>query len=138
MMNGCQMKTIPTTFPNRPGFFPITIPQKEYRLKRVRIKENTSFRKIDTKRNKEIQNNNKQILKEQNKNAIELPLNEESEKDKKQILKEQARGRKEHFKMQTPDVQKRMKESQKESEKLRHKRSLWDRLKFWARNCVKW
>ncbi|MHC1702537.1 MAG: hypothetical protein AB9846_01395 [Tenuifilaceae bacterium] len=132
------MKTIPTTFPNRPGFFPISIPNKEYRLKRVRIKENTHFSNSDKKKNKESQNNNKQILKKQNKNAIELPLNEESEKDKKQILKEQARGRKKHFEMQKPEVQKRMKESKIESEKLRQKRSIWDRLKFWARNCVKW
>ena len=138
MMNGCQMKTIPTTFPNRPGFFPISIPFKEYRLKKVRIKENTDFKKLDQKKNKESQNSSKQIIKNQNSNAFELPLNEESEKDKKQILKEHARGRKKHFKMQTPDVQKRMKESKIESEKLRHKRSIWDRLQFWARNCVKW
>jgi len=106
---GCHKKALPTNYPNKPGIFPITIPFKEYRLKRKLFRESSKLSKIEKKQNKK------------------------SERAKKQALKDQEKGRKEHIKKQTPDVQKRMKESLVESERLRHKETFWDRIMFWKR-----
>lgn len=110
---GCHKKVLPTTYPNKPGIFPLTWPFKEYRLKR------------------EPNNGDAHLSKAEKK------LNKKSEREKRKALKEQKRGRKEHIKRQTPEVQKRMKESFKESERLRKRKTFWDKLKFWEKHKKK-
>lgn len=161
VFDGCQRNTIPSTYPNKPGFFPITIPYKEYRLKRTSIKGVDQFVRFNKKRKKQFDKLDRKIEKKQGKNQpgsndrkkdnqskvsttddlalVEIVPDEESQKLKKDVLKEQEQARKRHFEMQTPDVQKRMKESLKESEKLRtNKWTFWDRIRLWLRNCIKW
>jgi hypothetical protein len=106
---GCHKKIIPTTYPSKPGFFPITIPFKAYRLKRKQNKEKNKLSKIEKKKN------------------------EESEKNKREELKSQERDRKEFIKHQTPKVQERMKKSFEESEKTRHHKTFWEKLMFWKK-----
>ena len=106
---GCHKKVRPTTYPNKPGIFPITIPKKEYRLKRNHNYENKKLSRIKRK------------------------INRKSERAKRDALKDQEAGRKRHINNQTPKVQERMKRSFEESEKTRKRRTFWDRLMFWKR-----
>lgn len=109
---GCQKKSLPISYPNKPGFFPITRTFKEYRLHRKPVTSCTS-RKLDKKENKE------------------------AEKARKDALNNQKKGREEHIKRQTPDVQKRMKESLIESEKLRKRKTVCDKVMIWIKSKIK-
>ena len=106
---GCHRKVLPTTYPNKPGLFPITIPKKEYRMKRRFIKLN----------------------------SIERKLNRKSERAKRDALKAQAAGRVRHISQQAPNVQERMKKSFEESERTRKRKTFWERLMFWKRSYNK-
>jgi hypothetical protein len=105
----CHKKVLPTTYPNKPGIFPITFPFKQYRLKKKMNHEQTKL------------------------SLIEKKTNRIAEKNKHEALKDQEKGRKKHIKKQSPEVQKRMKKSLEESEKLRHRKTIWDRLMFWKK-----
>jgi hypothetical protein len=109
---GCQKKVLPTSYPNKPGFFPITTTFKEYRLHRKPVTSCTPSR-IDNKKN------------------------DDSEKAKKELLNYQKKGREEHIKRQTHDVKKRMKESLAESEKLRKRKTFWDKVMIWIKGKIK-
>jgi hypothetical protein len=105
----CHKKVLPTTYPNKPGIFPITIPRKEYRLKKKQNHEQTKLSRIERRTNRK------------------------AEKSKREALKGQEEGRKAHIKKQSPEVQKRMKKSFEESEKLRRHKTIWERLMFWKK-----
>jgi hypothetical protein len=109
---GCQKKIYPTNYPIKPGFFPIVQPFKEYRLDRNYRYDKSLLSKTDKKKRR-LDRRNKQI-----------------------VLKEQEKGRKEHLKKQSPEVQERMKKSFEESEKTRGRKTLWERLKSWLKNEV--
>lgn len=99
--HGCHKKVLPTTYPNKPGFS-YTRTYKEYRLRRTNINSCSN--------------------KKKDKNI---------EKAKRDELRYQEEGRKKHVRNQTPDVQKRMKESFEKSERLRKKETIWDKIFFW-------
>lgn len=105
----CSKKNLPTTYPNKPGLFPITIPFKAYRLKRKQNRESNTLSRIEKKKNKK------------------------AAKENRKALKAQERDRKEFINKQSPEVQKRMKKSFEESEKTRHRKTFWERLLFWKK-----
>ena len=106
---GCHKKVLPTTYPNKPGIFPITITHKEYRLKRSSSNEPKKLSRVERKANKQ------------------------AERREREALKAQERGRKKHIKNQNPKVQERMKKSFEESEKTRIHKTIWERLMFWKK-----
>ena len=106
---GCHKKVLPTTYPNKPGIFPITITHKEYRLKRSSSNGQKKLSRIERKANKR------------------------AEQSKREALKDQERGREKHFKNQNPKVQERMKKSFEESERTRIHKTIWERLMFWKK-----
>lgn len=109
----CQKKIYPTSYPNKPGFFPITIPFKEYRL-------------------------HKRSFESQNRlNRDERRIKRKADRNKRLELKDQKAARKKHINQQNPKVQERMKKSFEESEQTRRKKSFWDRLMFWKRGKSK-
>lgn len=103
-VSGCSSQTSIAT--SKPGFSLARI-FKENRIKRQRNRESKRLTQLEKKKNSD------------------------SEKAKKEALKAQERGRQRHFENQTPDVQKRMKESRAESDKLKRKKTFWQRLLFW-------
>jgi hypothetical protein len=107
--NSCHRKVLPTNYPMKPGFFPITIPFKEYRLKRDHNFKDPFLTRADRK------------------NVSRY------EKNKQLELKKQEQGRKEHLARQNPKVRERMKKSFEESEKSRGRKSFWERLMFWKK-----
>ena len=106
---GCHKKIYPTSYPDKPGIFPITFPKKEYRFRRNHNYENKKL------------------------NRIEKKINRKSERAKRDALKSQEEGRKQHINRQAPKVQERMKKSLEQSEKTRTRKSFWERLLFWKR-----
>ncbi len=106
---GCHKKVLPTTYPNKPGIFPITITHKEYRLKRSSSNEPKKLSRVERKANKQ------------------------AEQSKREALKDQERGREKHIKNQNPKVQERMKKSFEESEKTRRHKTIWGKLMFWKK-----
>lgn len=110
---GCHKKVYPTSHPNKPGVFPITIPFKEYRL-------------------------HKKSFERQNRlNRDEQRIKRKADRNKRIELKDQKAARKKHINQQNPKVQERMKNSFTESELTRKKKSFWDRLIFWKRGKSK-
>ena len=93
----CNKHTIPKNYPMKPGFFPITITFKEYRLK-----------------NAKFTCSNENVIK----------TKEEKESWKK-VHSEQNQARLAHVKKQTDEVRKRMKKSLKESYNARGGKSIW-------------
>ena len=99
----------PTNYPYKPGLFPITIPFKEYRLKRVPID------------------------KQKETNRAERRIKRKAIKNKRDELNSQKIARKKHISQQTPKVQERMKKSFIESEKTRKRKTLWERILLWKK-----
>jgi len=66
-----------------------------------------------------------------NLSRIEKKKNREAERNERKDLKAQEKGRKDHINRQSPAVQERMKKSFEESEKLRKRKTIWERLMFW-------
>jgi hypothetical protein len=105
----CHKKVLPTTYPNKPGIFPIIITHKEYRLKKRSSNDQTQRSRIERKKNRQAKRN------------------------KREELKSQEKERKEHINRQAPNVQERMKKSFEESETIRGHKTSWERLMFWKK-----
>ena len=96
----CNKNAIPKNYPMKPGFFPITRTFREYRLKNSKF----TCSHENTIKTKEDKENWKNVNSEQNSARVA------------------------HLKRQTNEVRKRMKNSLKESEKIRGKKTVYQQL----------